>query len=227
MFDLHSSQVYRALRYPSWVIVPLQIFLGALAVLFLLFFLFPKPFPQAGDLAPEQAMGWFLMLASVNVWCVLYWMFYLLRLRHLAPPMPLREAMERLQGGGALNFADFLDLDAGWVVGKAILFARKKRIALSPLVMLSVFLKHPRADFLFSRLLIHKAAFEKSVEVIVHSQFMLKPSERALGAEFSLLMQEALKDARDRGERFITFSSALAAAVASDRTIQRLFLTSE
>ncbi|MBI1755026.1 hypothetical protein HYR65_01955, partial [Candidatus Azambacteria bacterium] len=223
MFDLRSSPVYKALRYPFWVVVPLQIMFGVLATLFLLFYLFPKPHPLAGDFTQNETIGIFLICAAINIWCILYWLFYLVRLKRLLPPLSPAEAKAHIEKGGEMNGADFLDLEAAQVLYRAILFAKKHDIALSAIVVLFALLHTRRVEFIFSRLLVNKKEFEKGVEVIVNSQFKLKPNERMLGEEFSLILARALEAAADRSLPFITFGSIFGAVVEGDKTIQRLF----
>lgn len=223
MFDFHTSAVYKAIRYPMRIIVPTQILFGMFFVLFLLLYFFPGGQARPGGLSENQTLGILLMLTSVNTWCTLYWLFYLLRLKKVHTPRALAEADAFIQKGGDINFADFIDLDAGRVLWQGTLWAKKHSAALSATALLFALISHRRADFVFSRLLIHKQDFEKTVEVIVSSQYKLKPGERMLGDEFMAVMRVALSDAASRGDQAIGFSHVLSAVVSVDKTIQRLF----
>ncbi len=203
-------------------VAPVQVMFGALAVFFLLLYLFPRPHPVAGDVTQSQTLGLFLLFVAVNAWCILYWLFYLLRLQKLPAPASLSDARAQIEKGIEFNEADFLDMEAARLVYKMIIFARKHNIAVSAMCALFILLKSRRAEFIFSRLLISKAEFEKSVEVIVHSQFARTQDERILGPEFSRLMRAALADAAERRAPFIGFSNLFYAAVSADKTIQRL-----
>src|SRR3989344_2144564 len=161
MFDLYHAEIHKAVRYPIYVVVPAQILLFMLATLFLLFWIFPSP--EAG-VSERMALGSFLALVAVNVWCALFWMFYSLRLKRVAPPMAPAEAMEFLKSSQDVNLAEYLDFDAARVLEKAIRFARKKNIALSSVVLLHALLQSKRTDFIFRRLLISKEEFSKGVE---------------------------------------------------------------
>ena len=128
MFNLYKAEIHKAVRYPIHVVIPAQILLFMLATLFLLFWIFPSPEAGVGE---RLALGAFLALVSVNVWCALFWMFYSLRLKLVAPPMTPAEAIEFLKSGQDVNLAEYLDFDAARAMEKAIHFARKKNIALS------------------------------------------------------------------------------------------------
>lgn len=223
MFDFHSSHTYRALRYPFWVVVPAEIIFAMIAGLFLLMYLFPKPHPLPSDLAHGEVLGILLMVVAANMWCLLYLLFYLFYLERLRASLPLADAETLLEKGSDINFADFLDLDASHALHKAMVFAHKRTIGLSAPEVLFALLGHPRADFIFTRLLINKKNFEKSMEVIVNSREQLRPNESPLGNDFFTLMRRALQDALGHSETLIGFSNVFFAAVSTDKTIQRIF----
>ena len=223
MFNLYASKIYKALRYPLWAVIPAQIVFGMLAVLFLLLFLFPKPTPAATDITQGEALGLFLMVMAVNTWCIFAWMFYLLQLKKITPPMTLANAEEYIRRGGEINFADYVSLAAGRALHRGAVIARKKNIALSPIVMLHALIQERRSDFIFSRLLINKVEFAKSVEVIANSQYERKPEEPMCGAECTVVLTEAMKRGVNSENVFLSFSNLFSAVVGTDKTIQRLF----
>src|SRR3989338_6696556 len=104
MFDLYHAVIHKAVRYPIYVVVPVQILLFMLATLFLLFWIFPSP--EAG-VSERMALGAFLVLVAVNVWCAFFWMFYSLRLKLVAPPMTPAEAVEFMKSGQEINLAEY------------------------------------------------------------------------------------------------------------------------
>lgn len=220
MFNLYSAQIHKAVRYPIYVIIPAQILFFMLAVLFLLFWIFPVP---GNGVSERMALGAFLILTAVNIWLILLWMFFSMRLKNAAAPFSLASAVDRLKNGESFNFAEHLDFDAARVMEKAIRFARGKNIALSPAVVLHALLKNHRADFVFRRLLINKNDFEKSVEVIADSQFKLGPGDLMYASEFDAFMNSALSLAARHKHQSMAVSDLFAAAVESDKTIQRLF----
>ncbi|OGD34673.1 hypothetical protein A2988_04200 [Candidatus Azambacteria bacterium RIFCSPLOWO2_01_FULL_46_25] len=223
IFDLHTSEAYKAVKYPVRVVVPGQIVFTLLSVLFFLFFLFPKPNLSPTDFSPADALGLFLVCISVNVWFLFFWMFYLLRLRHVPEPLRLDEVWQYVQKGGQVNAANYLDLAAVELFYKADLYARRKNIAVDPIVLLHGYLKTRRSDFMFSRMLINKTDFEKSVEIIVNSQFQRKPDETMHGAAFDAVVLAALEDAAQKKYHFITLDVVVRAIVARDMTIQKIF----
>ncbi|KKS97849.1 MAG: hypothetical protein UV75_C0021G0008, partial [Candidatus Giovannonibacteria bacterium GW2011_GWA1_43_15] len=203
MFNLYKTEIHKAVRYPIYVVVPAQILLFMLATLFLLFWIFPSP--EAG-VSERMALGGFLALVAVNVWCALFWAFYSLRLKRVAPPMTPAEAMEFLKSGQEINFAEYLDFDAARAMEKAIRFARRKNIALSSAVLLHALSQSKRTDFIFRRLLVSREEFAKGVEVIADSQHRLAPDEAA-----------------KRGNRAVVISDLLSTLEESDRAVTRLF----
>lgn len=223
MFNLYSAKIHRAVRYPIYVVIPAQILFFMLAVLFLLFWIFPAPQSMAGGLTEEMALSAFLILTAVNIWLVLLWMFYSARLKNIAPPSSPEEAAERLKNGENLNLADYLDLESARVMERAIHFARRKNIALSSAVILHSLLKSKRTDFIFRRLLVNKDEFQKSVEVIADSQFRLNPEEIMYSKEFEAIMNSALSFAARRQNKFLVASDIFSALMETDKTIQRLF----
>jgi len=223
MFNLTKSRTYKALKYPIWFVIPAQIIFAMLAMLFLLFFIFPKPQPAPTDLGSEQSLGLFLIVATVNIWLALFWMFYSFRLKRAGKVMPLAEVKNYFAGGADLNIAEFLDFESAKTMERAVLFAVKKRIALSPMVVLYALLKNRRTDFIFNRLLVNKQDFEKSIEVIVNSQYRLEPGKSLYQEEFRELLKSALDLSAAGGFQFITLSSIFSAAVLNDKTVQRIF----
>ena len=223
MVDFSTSEMHKAVRYPLWMVIPAQIIFGLFAVLFLLLFLFPKANPAVGDLTQSESLGLFLVFVTVNVWCIFFWMFYLMRLRRAKPPMPPAAAVEYVSTGATVNFAEYCDFDAMRVLARAAVLAKKKNIAISPVVFLFALIKEHRADFIFLRLLINKAEFEKSVEVIVNSQYTRTPEEHMCGVECDAVLTEALSRSAAHAGMYIVYSDLFSAVVASDKTIQRLF----
>lgn len=225
MFNLQQSQVYKVLRYPIWFVIPAQIIFAMLATLFLLFFLFPKPEPAPAptDLNPEQALGLFLIMAAINVWFVFFWMFYSFYLKKTRLAVSLSEVKNYFASGIDFNVAEFLDFEAAKAMEKAVVFAARRKIALSPIVVLYALLRNRRTEFIFNRLLVNKQDFEKSIEVIVSSQYRLEPGQSLYQQDFRKLLEIALDVAYEKGYRQITLSGIFAAAVLSDKTIQRIF----
>src|SRR3990172_11345204 len=103
MFNLTKSRTYKALKYPIWFVIPAQIIFARLAMLFLLFFLFPKPQSAPTDVGSEQSLGLFLIVATVNIFLSLFWMFYSFRLKRVGKVMPLAEVKNYFAGGADLN----------------------------------------------------------------------------------------------------------------------------
>lgn len=223
MFNLHASKIYKALRYPLWAVIPAQIIFGMLAVLFLLLFLFPKQNPAVQDVTQGEALGLFLMVIAVNIWCIFAWMFYLMRLKTVSPPMTLANAEEYIKRGGEVNYADYASIASARVLHRAALVAHKKNITLSPIVLLYALIQERRSDFIFSRLLINKVEFAKSVEVIANSQYARAPEEPMCGAECNAMLAQALALGVAWENRFISFANLFSAVVSVDKTIQRLF----
>ena len=58
--------------------------------------------------------------------------------------MPLAEVKNYFVGGADLNIAEFPDFESAKTMEKAALFAVKKKIALSPMVVLYALLKNRR-----------------------------------------------------------------------------------
>ncbi len=222
-FDLHTSAAYKAVRYPVWVVIPGQILFTFLSVLFLLFFIFPKQHITSMDFTQADWLGLFLMALSVNVWFLFFWMFYLLRLKKIKKGESLEGIAKSVEQGGDANIADYLDFQSVELFYRAILYAKRKNISLSPIVILSVYLQNRRSDFVFSRLLINKDDFAKSMEIIVSSQFPLNPNESMYSPEFMSLCEVLLMDAGKKKYRAITIDSILSGIVTQDKTIQKIF----
>ena len=192
-------------------------------MLFLLLFLFPKPTPAATDLTQSETLGLFLVIVAVNIWCIFAWVFYLLQLKKLTPPMTLANAEDFIRRGGDINFADYVSLAAGRALHRAAVIAQKKNITLSPIVMLYALIQEKRSDFIFSRLLINKTEFVKSVEVIANSQHERKPEEPMCGVECNTVLSAALARGVASENVFLSFSNLFSGVVGADKTIQRLF----
>lgn len=222
-FDLHTSAAYKAVHYPVRIVIPGQMLFTFLSILFLLFFIFPKQHIASTDFSQSDWLGLFLIVLSVNVWFLFSWMFYLMRLKHIDAGQPLDGVANYVEKGGEVNVADYLDFESVKLFYRAIVYAKHKNIALSPIVLLYVFLENKRSDFIFSRLLINKEDFAKSVEIIVSSQFQLNPNETMYGAEFTALCAALLAYAGKKRYRFITIDIILSGIIMQDRTIQKLF----
>lgn len=85
------------------------------------------------------------------------------------------------------------------------------------------FVKHKRSNFIFSRLLINKKDFQKTLEALVFNQTNNKSYQDEINRDkMDAIILEALKISKKRNNRYITFGSVFA-SLTKDKQVEDIF----
>lgn len=223
MFDLKSTKVYQAIRFPDFLVKIgfWSSFIFTLALLFATVFpsvyIFPLTFTR------NEIIGWLFIFLTFDAVLFSLWRFYNWYLLEEAPKESLTDVIDKLKSGQDINLADYLSYDAAWSLYKAEKFAKRKSILMNDLEIFLFLIQNKRSRFIFNRLLINIEDFKKSLEVIVESGRKISSRDSGQKEEFFNILFSALEISAKRGEKTISFGSVFAATVLKDKTLQNLF----
>ncbi len=221
IFDPQSTKAYKAILFKgTFARAMLFVFLLLSFLFFLAFVLFDvvKLFPLW--ISKDEILG-FLFFSLGFLFLFFSLVKFAKSLNSQDNKKTLKDAEDLIKKGENVNIAEYLTKDALESVLKAILFTKNKSIDLTYNSVFLFLLQNKRSDFIFSRLLINKEHFTRSVEVIVQSQ--KKKKEKDIQNHLNDIISDAFDIAKKRGNEKITYGSIFAAVALHDKTIQNLF----
>ncbi len=226
-FDFEGTKAKQAVTFPIFL-VNIIFWLCFFVVVFLfIVFLFPFLHLVPLSFTRNEVTGWLLIFLSFLLITFSFRVFYFKYLMSFKNKGGLKFIQEAFKKGEDLdiNLVDYLSYDAADAIYKASIFIKRKSINLSHNAIFLFLLENKRADFIFSRLLINKDQFKKSLEVIVESQKRKRfvSEEEKEKQDLKNILLRALDVSVKGNKKMISFGSLFAAIVNADKTLENLF----
>jgi ATP-dependent Clp protease ATP-binding subunit ClpC len=226
-FDFEGTKAKQAVIFPIFL-VNIIFWLCFFIVIFLFItFLFPKLHLVPLSFVRSEVVGWLLIFLSfllISFSLRVFYFYYLMSFKNKKGLVFIQDALKTGKDLD-INLVEYLTYDSVSAIFKASLFTKRKSINLSHNAIFLFLLENKRADFIFSRLLINKDQFKKSLEVIVESQKRKRyvREEEKEKQDLKNILINALNISVKGGNKMISFGSLFAAIIEADKILERLF----
>jgi len=226
-FDFEGTKAKQAVTFPIFLVNTIFWLCFAVVIFLFIVFLFPGLHLVPLSFVRTEVIAWLLIFLSFFLTAFSFRVFYYHYLMSFKNKKGLSFIQDALKKGKNLdiNLVEYLTYDAVKAIYEASLFTKRKSINLSHNAIFLFLLENKRADFIFSRLLINKEQFKKSLELIVESQKRKRfaSEEEKEKQDLQNILVKALDISIKGGNKMISFGSLFAAIINADKVLERLF----